>query len=81
MDNKDLIDLVDSFLFDYSDSLPFGVVDKLHILRNKILPLYDGNIDFIRDIFELINMNKIVENISLFWGDRIGKSIKLIMKY
>ncbi len=75
------VEWLDSYLTDNAAYLPEMVLENLKILRNKLLPLYDGNVKTIDSLFAVANISTSVEDTRFFWAKRVNDSIRLITEY
>lgn len=75
------IEWLDSYLTDEASNLPYPILHNLKYIRHSILPLYDGNIDSIKILTELVKISDKIDDIKIHWAKRVNEAIQLLTEY
>lgn len=71
---------LDSYLTEEASNLPVLVLQNLKHLRHCILPLYDGNLEPLRDSLDIVRIRENISDTELIWANRVNKAISLLTK-
>ena len=75
------VDWLGSYLTDEAESIPALVAHNLKYLQHCILPLFDGNLDSVKEAFELVEISDEVENTQVFRARQVSAAIQLLAEY
>jgi tetratricopeptide (TPR) repeat protein len=71
------IDWIDSFLAEDTAHMPDVVVQNLKYLRHSVIPLFDGNIDLVRDFMEIVQVSLPLDT-AAFWATQVNSGLRLL---
>jgi tetratricopeptide (TPR) repeat protein len=80
-DRDAAIDWLDSYLTEKAAYLPDAVLQNLKILRHHFLPLYNGKIELLTTLMDLVELSKTVEDTRMFWSRRVIAAVDLLTDY
>ncbi len=79
-DYDDAIDWIDSALSEQTIPFPDIIVEKLKDIRHRRIPLYSGDMDALKDSFELVTINDSTEDSQEFYSNRVERALETLIR-